>query len=113
MILNDFYGLLKTPPKVCTQGTKHLFEMSSDTILQPHQEIKQKMHTRQLLLQSNTVSKYSNVFSIPPIGQRKNVPCCILGWAKPDRPHSFVLNSISEKNMYVGMYFYITLATLI
>ena len=57
VILNDFYGLLKTPPKVCTQGTKHLFEMSSDTILQPHQEIKQKMHTRQLLLQSNTVSK--------------------------------------------------------
>ena len=47
VILNDFYGLLKTPPKVCTQeGTKHLFEMSSDTILQPHQEIKQKMHTR-------------------------------------------------------------------
>ena len=43
VILNDFYGLLKTPPKVCTQeGTKHLFEMSSDTILQPHQEIKQK-----------------------------------------------------------------------
>ena len=86
VILNDFYGLLKTPPKVCTQeGTKHLFEMSSDTILQPHQEIKQKMHTRQLLLQSNTVSKCIVMFfSIPPIGQKKCSVLRILGWAKPE-----------------------------